>query len=217
MEYEMGLSDTERLVLYRLHENLALNAGGRENSHTRAMRVLEHGLEDAFPERIWPNKSPQFDKAVALFVRDVVTLYDKLQYSVFQSKLSQKNLIRESETFFRGFCKKSEAAYFELADVMVNKVGGMHGFRISGDLDSGKPMKKVYERMIEASKSCVWNDGAGFSTNDLLKIFRAEHSKPTTNDAAHLESENPKTKNTGSVEVRPSDEAVVEAISQNTN
>ena len=169
----MGLTNNERLMLYRLHELLAGSQKGSNAHHARAMKSLELGLEDVFPEELWPFESPNINVEAASFVRDIFQLFDKMQYSFYRSFQGQKDVVGENDVLFPGFSAQHEPEYLDQADLFLNRIRLMRGFRLRGKLDSGVPMKAAYKSMLEASKNCSFDSETGYSSHDLRSLTTA--------------------------------------------
>ncbi len=176
----MGLSNSERLILYRLHEVLSGLSTSKADAHRRAMHVLQHGLEDIFPEDLEAVRSKAPNLEAGKFVREALELYHNLQFSFHRLHNTERDLIRERDVLFPGFCQREESDHFELAQVFLGQLAMWPGFRLLGRLDSGVPMIATYERMLATAKSCAFDNRRGYSGKNVRKIVAAAKALETS-------------------------------------
>ena len=116
----MKLTDAERVILYRLHEVLALMQPEQAEHHQNKMEILDSG----FHEQLYNfHLSKPFSKVDSEFAMDVLDMYRALHDSYRALPEKDNKLVDQSKVLYSGFDGNNESELKAFVRFLILKEG----------------------------------------------------------------------------------------------
>jgi uncharacterized protein len=163
----MKLTDSERLMLLRMHEILAHLVPTDAKRHELNMRILS----DGYHEREYdPHLSAPISAADGELVYDVLDLYRSLNTSYKALPPKDRKGVDKSDLAFKGFDLNHEIDLYGYTQFLIQEAGKWAELKQAASFNSHTGMREYYNRMLEKARALGAHrtDYTAQEINDIL-------------------------------------------------
>lgn len=167
----MKMSDSERLVLIRLHEVLALLRPKDAKDHELAIQVLKEGYhEDLYEQTTGTYLADPFPEKDQGLVYDVLDLYESISQSYHHLSKADRKKVAKEDLHFRGFDEATEHAHLRFVRFVIKKQHRWTSLDHKTDFNAGQPMLEIYRLLLRESRKLKAEPGT-FTADQLNQLL----------------------------------------------